>query len=93
MNDPDSFQVMKWVLIVLAAGFIGHFGRAFAEYLIGRARIRRGAEAKEEPQAMQIPAEKAPPPKPADISRVEAKAEKKTLKAMLKRKKKEDKKK
>lgn len=30
--------VLKWVLVVLAAGFIGQFGKAFATYLIRRAR-------------------------------------------------------
>ena len=30
--------VLKWALVVLAAGFIGQFGKAFATYLIRRAR-------------------------------------------------------
>jgi hypothetical protein len=29
--------VLKWALVVLAAGFIGQFGKAFAAYLIRRA--------------------------------------------------------
>ncbi|MCU0555403.1 MAG: hypothetical protein MUF17_11675 [Syntrophales bacterium] len=29
--------VLKWALVVLAAGFIGQFGKAFATYLIRRA--------------------------------------------------------
>ncbi len=32
---------VKWAVIVLAAGFIGQFGKAFATYLIGRARLRK----------------------------------------------------
>lgn len=30
--------VLKWALVVLAAGFIGQFGKSFATYLIRRAR-------------------------------------------------------
>lgn len=30
--------VLKWALVVLAAGFIGQFGKAFATHLIRRAR-------------------------------------------------------
>jgi hypothetical protein len=41
MNDIDYQQVIKWVLIVLAAGFIGHFGKSFAEYLLARARKKK----------------------------------------------------
>jgi hypothetical protein len=33
--------VVKWALIVLAAGFIGQFGKAFASYLIRRTRKDR----------------------------------------------------
>ena len=34
----DYLQIIKWVLIVLAAGFVGHFGKSLAAYLIGRGR-------------------------------------------------------
>jgi hypothetical protein len=30
--------VLKWILVVLAAGFIGQFGKAFATYLMRRTR-------------------------------------------------------
>lgn len=38
-------DVATWVLVVLAAGFIGQFGRKFAEYLIERARLKKKARA------------------------------------------------
>ena len=34
-------DVATWALVVLVAGFIGQFGRKFAEYLIERAKKRR----------------------------------------------------
>jgi hypothetical protein len=38
-------DVATWVIVVLVAGFIGQFGRKFAEYLIERARRKRKAAA------------------------------------------------
>lgn len=35
--------VLKWVLVVLAAGFVGQFGKAFATYLMRRARESKEA--------------------------------------------------
>jgi len=37
----STWSVLKWVVLVLAAGFIGHFGRMMAEAIIARARVRR----------------------------------------------------
>ena len=34
--------VLKWMLVVLAAGFIGQFGKALATYLMRRTRARQG---------------------------------------------------
>jgi hypothetical protein len=45
MNDfwtyIGSWSVLKWVLLVLAAGFIGHFGRMAAEAMVAKARAGR----------------------------------------------------
>jgi hypothetical protein len=48
--------VLKWILVVLAAGFIGQFGKSFAKYLMQKAQERRKQDA--------VPALKphAPPP-------------------------------
>jgi hypothetical protein len=47
---------LKWVLVVLAAGFIGQFGKSFAKHLMQKAQERRKQDA--------MPAQKpqAPPP-------------------------------
>jgi len=56
--------VLKWVLVVLAAGFIGQFGKAFAAYLIRRAGEGKTKEAP--PPAVQeqagLPAGQRPAP-------------------------------
>ena len=48
--------VLKWILVVLAAGFIGQFGKSFAKYLMQQAQERRKQDA--------VPAlqPQAPPP-------------------------------
>jgi len=46
-------EVLKWIGIVLAAGFIGYFGRYLAMALIERARRKGGSKA-----AAAEPAEK-----------------------------------
>jgi hypothetical protein len=42
--------VVKWAAIVLAAGFIGQFGKAFASYLMGRARKNRATSLEGPPE-------------------------------------------
>ena len=75
------WDVLKWVLLVLAAGFIGQFGKTLATRMIERKR-RRQAE----------PTPQAAPPPDAEIERArlaaEAKIEKKRAKAQVKREKK-----
>ncbi len=54
--------ILKWILVVAAAGFVGQFGKAFATYLLRRARERR------EPGAQSPPGtapEEAGPQRPA----------------------------
>jgi len=78
------WNVLKWVLLVLVAGFVGQFGKALAMRLIER-RKQSGADTE-------------PPPRPlseeAELERVrraaEAKIEKKRAKAEVKRAKKAD---
>jgi hypothetical protein len=38
-------NILKWVLIVLAAGFVGQFGKRLADHFIRRARDRRARTA------------------------------------------------
>ncbi len=41
MTDFDYFKIVKWVLIVLLAGFIGQFGKSLAKHLMEKARLKR----------------------------------------------------
>ena len=76
----DTFlEVLKWTGLVLAAGFVGYFGRHFAKVLI--ARINRNKEMPAVNQESSVPPEVA-------IEEVKAKVEKKKSKAEVKRSKK-----
>jgi hypothetical protein len=95
MIDIDYLQVLKWILIVLLAGFIGQFGRSLATYLIKKARgakaldrpeARNGTEPPEPPSQSAAPAPVIPE-KPS----LPGKAEKKAAKALIKMRKKENK--
>ncbi len=80
MNWESVWNVLKWILAVLAAGFVGHFGRALAERLIARrARRREGAEAEAYNARLEEKRIKA-----------QLKIEKKRAKAEVKKKKKEE---
>jgi hypothetical protein len=80
-------EVLKWVLIVLAAGFVGQFGKRLADHLIGRSRRRRVA--RERQQISRSPrAETRLPGLPAAADRSAAKVAKKSAKAEVKRDKK-----
>jgi hypothetical protein len=41
MNDIDYLKIVKWVLIVLLAGFIGQFGKSLAKHFMSRAKMRK----------------------------------------------------
>jgi len=85
MTDIDSWQIVKWVLLVLAAGFIGQFGKSFAEHLIKRSRKKTSPSVAGE-------AETAGEKTATDLLRrpgSDPKAEKKALKAMAKLRKKD----
>jgi len=78
------WDVLKWVLLVLVAGFIGQFGKSFALRLLERRRSRRTTSSPDGP---------ATPPN-VEIERVrleaQAKIEKKRAKAEVKQAKKAD---
>ena len=46
-----AWLVLKWMLVVLAAGFIGQFGKAFASYLMRRTRQPREPSLQSPPEA------------------------------------------
>lgn len=77
-----TWSVLKWVILVLVAGFIGQFGRMMAEAMI--AEVRRRREVK---QAQAVsPVEAEIPPKPVSVME---NSEKKMLKTLVKARKKE----
>ena len=79
-----SWSVLKWVLLVLAAGFIGHFGKMAAEAMVVGARDRRKPKNAASQREPSFEAPNSSPDNPLD---------KKILKAQAKVRKKEAKKK
>ncbi|MEN6468852.1 MAG: hypothetical protein ABFD45_07885 [Smithella sp.] len=94
----SNWSALKWVVLVLIAGFIGQFGRMMAEAIIARVRLRRVKQhqvpddGKPREASTVLPVDVPPAaltPKtvqPAEVS------DKKALKAMAKARKKEAKK-
>ena len=44
MSEIDPYTVVKWIFIVLAAGFVGQFGKTFAQYLMRRTREKAAGQ-------------------------------------------------
>ncbi len=36
--DIKTWSILQWILVVLAAGFIGQFGKSFAKFIMTKAR-------------------------------------------------------
>jgi hypothetical protein len=90
MNDIDYQQVIKWVIIVIAAGFLGQFGKSFATYLIERARRKKSRAAPEKVEgSVNPPSEPALRAAMSETTEAEGKTEKKAGKALVKLRKKE----
>lgn len=99
MSDVDYLRIIKWILIVLLAGFIGQFGKSFAKHLMERLRSQKkaspptfegkpptsGTGAIEEAPATISPEEKAKQDK--KLSKTLAKQRKKATKALEKQNK------
>jgi hypothetical protein len=83
-GDNLLLEILKWVGIVFAAGFVGYFGRYLAMLIIDRVRKKR---------AQQITAEPTQETSTSQDTRLEEsrlKLEKKKAKAKVKRAKKEE---
>ncbi len=80
MDGSDWHEIARWILLILAAGFIGQFGKRLADYLLARRR-RSKAEAQNLPPA--------DPGAPAGDKEA-AKIAKKAAKAAVKKAKKAD---
>ena len=81
MELADVSSVMKWVLLVLLAGFVGQFGKTFAQHLLRNIRKEKEAPAKESPADEK-----------RMIRETSVLTDKKLLKTLAKQKKKEAKK-
>jgi len=79
----DVWSVLRWVLVVLVAGFIGQFGRYAAQRLLERRR--RAREARLSPGELALEREKARAKLEKKRIKAELKAEKKRAKARAKR--------
>jgi hypothetical protein len=98
LNYISTWSVLKWVILVLIAGFIGQFGRMMAEAMIDRVRLRRAKQHQapddeKPPEAPAVLPADAPPVvlSPTPIPSAEV-PDKKALKALAKARKKEAKK-
>ena len=81
--DNTAIDVLKWIGVVLAAGFIGYFGRYLAMMLIERTRRKRS-----EQTATGEPYGETPASPEAKLGEMKLKVEKKRAKAGAKKVKK-----
>jgi len=89
-SDNAAVQILTWVGIVFAAGFIGYFGRYLSMLIIDRIHKKQAQES----PAAKATENPAPPPQTPEsaqreIEKQRAKTEKKKAKAEAKRIKKE----
>ncbi len=82
LEHIKSWSVLKWIVLVLIAGFIGQFGRMMAEAIVKK--IRQRSAPKENLSATETK---------TTVSSTTAVTDKKLIKAMAKARKKEVKKK
>lgn len=82
----NVLEVMKWIGIALAAGFVGYFGRYLAMWIIERMKKKK-AENISAPE----PRKEIPPSSEIQIEQARMKMEKKKAKAEAKKAKKEEK--
>ena len=54
--DIRTWSILQWVLVVLAAGFIGQFGKSFAQFIIAKVKARRSPG--KTPTTIFVPAER-----------------------------------
>ena len=84
----DFVDILKWVGIVLAAGFIGYFGRYLAMFIIGRVQKKKAPETPAAEPAKETPLNITPESARLEARKQKAKIEKKKAKARAKKAKK-----
>ena len=80
----EPLEILKWVGLVLAAGFIGYFGRYIAMLIIGKTRQKE----LHPPSTPEPPVKTSPGPE-IQLEETRLRLEKKKAKAEAKRAKKE----
>jgi hypothetical protein len=83
MVDVLVYEILKWVLVVFVAGFIGYFGKYLSKIIIAKFSKKKKQEAA---QTIIHKHESAGKYK-AKIAKQKAKLEKKRLKALKKKRK------
>ena len=83
----DAIEILKWIGIVLVAGFVGYFGRYLAMLIIDRMQKK-----KLHPPRTPEPPRETPPSPEIQLEETRLKLEKKKAKAEAKRLKKAGKK-
>ena len=95
MDYISNWPVLKWVLLVLVAGFIGQFGKMLADAIMEKVRRRKAERAKENtktpPASTLAPVDKPLSEQSSLTAGSGEMADKKQLKAFLKARKKESK--
>lgn len=94
-----TWSVLKWIVLVLIAGFIGQFGKMTAEAIVKKVRQRRAGKMPSQ-NGGELPADSTTGPAPDTLTPVlpstrlepAEKTDKKMIKAMAKAVKKEAKK-
>jgi hypothetical protein len=76
-------EVLKWIGIVVAAGFVGYFGRYLAMWIIEKIRRNKALST-----AVPEPKKEIPPSPEVQIEQARMKMEKKKVKAEAKKAKK-----
>jgi len=80
-----ALDILIWVMLAVAAGFFGYFGRRLSEVILNRRRAGKAEKARQTPAAaLDAPAQS---PETA-LEQARLKAEKKSLKAAQKQAKK-----
>lgn len=92
----STWSVLKWIILVLVAGFIGQFGRMSAEMIAAKVRLRRAKKRARSETDEKLPGiESSSPPKakeretPSHAAVTEIPSDKKALKTLAKIRKKE----
>ncbi len=89
-------EVLKWIIVILIAGFIGQFGKSISLHIMGYLKKRKEKHTATEPEVTkepQVASTESPEAivKKEEKEKQQLKVEKKAIKAQLKARKKAEK--